>query len=132
MLTDHEPELTVPLSRWAGRLLATLADETGSERIAALSGQTLLAERGSANDFRINGKASAGLGASKLMPTRDGGWFALTILRPEDRELLPALFLGDLEDIDSETAIATAVSRHDCAGLVERGRALGLPLASAD
>jgi hypothetical protein len=66
------------------------------------------------------------------MPTADGGWFALTIIRAEDRELLPALFLDDSLDIRDNEAIAAAVARHDCADLLARGRLLGLPVASAD
>jgi hypothetical protein len=66
------------------------------------------------------------------MPTRDGGWFALTLIRREDRELLPALFLDDRLAIEDPEAIAGAVARHDCADLLARGRLLGLPVASAD
>ncbi|MCB2076324.1 MAG: CoA transferase [Novosphingobium sp.] len=66
------------------------------------------------------------------MQTRDGGWFALTIIRREDRELLPALFLDDALDFECSEAIAAAVARHDCTDLVSRGRDLGLPVASAD
>lgn len=122
----------IPLARWADRQLRQLADETGSPSLAALHGATLLGERGSNNAYRINGRISAGIGGSRLNPTRDGGWFALTLLRAEDRELLPALFLGDALDVADNEAIAACVARHDCAGLVERGRLLGLPVASAD
>jgi len=122
----------IPLARWADRQIRVLAQETGSDRIAQLDGTTIMGERGSANDFMINGKVSAGLGGSRMYETRDGGWFALTLLRPEDRELLPALFLGDEFDPYDYDAIARAVARHDCDELVSRGRELGLPVASAD
>jgi len=112
--------------------LRVLARETGAPAIAALDGATLVGERGSNGDFRINGRVSAGIGGSRMMRTRDGGWFALTLLRAEDRDLLPALFLGDAIDVTSNEAIEEAASRHDIAGLLERGRALGLPVASAD
>ncbi|MGN6357826.1 MAG: CoA transferase [Novosphingobium sp.] len=121
----------IPLARWADRRLRDLADETGSARIAAVDGQTLLGERGSHGNYRINGRISAGLGGSRLLPTRDGGWFALTLIRAEDRELLPALFGGDI-DVADDAAIARAVLADDCAKLVARGRDLGLPVASAD
>lgn len=121
----------IPLARWASRRLLELAEETGSQRIAALDGQTLLGERGSHGGYTINGRVSAGLGGSRLLPTRDGGWFALTLIRHEDRELLPALF-GEPLDIADNDAIARAVLRRDCADLVARGRDLGLPVASAD
>jgi crotonobetainyl-CoA:carnitine CoA-transferase CaiB-like acyl-CoA transferase len=126
------PALTIPLSRWADRQLRALARETGSAAIAALTGAQITGERGAANDFRINGTVSAGLGGSRMNQTRDGGWFALTLLRPEDRDLLPALFGEADVDTASNEAIARAVARHDCDELLARGRALGLPVASAD
>jgi len=126
------PAPAIPLARWADRQLRLLAEETGSPRIAALDGATLVGERGSNGGYLINGRVSAGLGGSRLMPTRDGGWFALTLIRAEDRELLPALFLGEALDTGDNDAIAAAVARHDCADLVARGRLLGLPVASAD
>lgn len=122
----------IPLARWADRRLRLLAEETGSPRIAALDGATIVGERGSNGDYTINGRVSAGIGGSRLMPARDGGWFALTLIRAEDRELLPALFLDDTIDIHDNAAITAAVARHDCVDLVARGRLLGLPVASAD
>ena len=123
---------SIPLARWADRQLRILAEATGSPNIAALDGATLVGERGSNGGFRINGRTSAGIGGSRLNQTRDGGWFALTLLRPEDRELLPALFLGAELDIDDDDAVAQAVARHDCGDLLARGRMLGLPVACAD
>jgi hypothetical protein len=112
--------------------LGVLAAETGAAAYAQLDGTTLLGERGSANGFLINGLRTPGVGAGRLMPTRNDGWCALTLLRGEDREMLPALF-GDADlAIDDDEAIAAAVLRHDCADLVARGRLLGLPIASAD
>jgi len=132
-LADDAPASpAVPLARWADRQLRVLAAETASPAIAALDGATLVGERGSNGNFTINGRVSAGIGGSRMMRSRDGGWFALTLLRAEDRELLPALFLGDAIDTASNDAIEAAVARHDIAGLLERGRALGLPVASAD
>lgn len=130
-----EPELSgpaIPLARWADRQLKRLAQETGSTRLAELDGATILGERGSAGNYMINGTVSAGLGGSRLMPTRDRGWFALTLIRAQDRELLPALFLGELTSVDDPEEISAAVARFGVGELVERGRALGLPVASAD
>lgn len=132
MPSDEPAAPAIPLARWADRQLRLLAGETGSPRIAALDGATIVGERGANGGYVVNGKVSAGIGGSRLMPTRDHGWFALTIIRAEDRELLPALF-GDADiDITDNEAIARAVARHDCAELVARGRLLGLPVASAD
>ena len=132
MPTNDTSGPAIPLARWADRQLAELARLTGSERIAALDGSTLLGERGSNGNYRINGKVSAGIGGSRLYPTRDGGWFALTLIREQDRELLPALFLEAAIDTVDDAAISRAVARYDCLELVTRGRELGLPVASAD
>lgn len=134
MLTDAagRPGPAIPLARWADRQLKAMGAAHDCAALSALDGATLMGERGSAGGYRINGTTSAGLGGSRLMPTRDGGWFALTLIRDVDRELLPALF-GD-PDIDGHdwAAIAAAVQRHDCAALVRTGRLLGLPVAGFD
>lgn len=122
----------IPLARWAGRQLRQLAAETGSTEIAALDGLTLLGERGSHNGYRISGHVSAGNGGSRLMPTADDRWFALTLIRDEDRELLPALFLDAGIDGHDPIAIEQAVLRFPATQLVGRGRLLGLPCASTD
>jgi len=123
---------SIPLARWADRQLRKLADLTEAPAIAALNGATLVGERGSNNGYTINGRISAGIGGSRLYETRDGGWFALTVLRDDDRALLPALFLGDITEPFTPDSIAAAVLHHNVADLVERGRDLGLPVASAD
>lgn len=122
----------IPLWRWADRKLRELADATGSARIAALDGLTIIGERGSARDFDIRGKQSTGVGGSRLHPTRDGSWFALTVMREADREYLPALFGKEGMDQANEDAIAAEVALHDSADLLARGRALGLPVACTD
>jgi hypothetical protein len=122
----------IPLARWADRQLRELAKETGAPAIAALDGATLVGERGSNNGYTINGRVSAGIGGSRMYPTRGLGWFALTLLRDEDRDMLPALFLGGIDEPLGPDQIAEAARRHDVADLVARGRDLGLPVASAD
>lgn len=120
----------IPLSDWADRKLRLLAEETGSPRLAAIAGSTLVGERGSNNDYVIKGRISAGTGGSRLYRTRDRGWFCLTILRQEDREMLPALFMDEALDFNDMEAISKAALQQDCADLLERGRLLGLPVAS--
>jgi hypothetical protein len=72
------------------------------------------------------------LGGSRLIQTRDNGWFALTLLRAEDRELLPAL-LGQQRALPVEDEeLVAAVRQRDCTELLECARDLGLPAASAD
>ncbi len=122
----------IPLWRWADRQLRDLAALTGSRHIAALDGLTIVGERGSARDFEIRGRRSTGVGGSRLNPTRDGSWFALTIMREEDRAYLPALFGKQGMDSASEEEIADEIARHDSAELLATGRALGLPVACAD
>jgi hypothetical protein len=127
--TDAAPGPAIPLARWAQRQLEAMGAAHG---VTFPDGATLMGERGSNGGYVIAGRTSAGLGGSRLMPTRDGGWFALTLIRDVDRELLPALF-GEAEvDGHDWDAIAAAVLRHDCAELVSTGRTLGLPVASAD
>jgi hypothetical protein len=91
-----------------------------------------MGERAAGGGYMISGTTSAGLGGSRLMPTRDGNWFALTLIRDVDRELLPALFGDDTIDTRDWNAIAAAVLRHDVRDLVETGRTLGLPVARMD
>ncbi|WP_232492043.1 CoA transferase [Novosphingobium kaempferiae] len=123
------PGPAIPLSRWADRQLQAMAEQYGLPR---LDGATLMGERAMAGCYRINGRISAGLGGSHLMPTRDGSWFALTVIRDVDRELLPALFGDAAVDVTNWDAIAAVVLRHDAAHLLAIGRALGLPVASID
>lgn len=122
----------IPLWRWADRKLRELADLSGSQNIAALDGLTIVGERGSARDFEIRGRRSTGVGGSRLHPTRDSSWFALTIMREEDRAYLPALFGKEGMETASEEEIAAEVACHDSAELLATGRALGLPVACAD
>jgi len=131
--TDRDAgALAIPLARWADRELKAMGRDHAIPALAALDGAVLMGERGCNGGYTINGTTSAGLGGSRLLPTRDGGWFALTLIRSEDRELLPALFgQGDF-DIADNVAIAALVLQQDCAELVARGRDLGLPVASAD
>ncbi len=129
---DAERGPPIPLWRWADRQLRELAAMTGSERIAALNGLTIVGERGSARNFEIRGRRSAGVGGSYLNPTRDGSWFALTIMREDDRAYLPALFGKEGMEAASEAEIAAEITLHDSAELLAKGRALGLPVACAD
>jgi hypothetical protein len=109
-----------------------MARAHASAALAALDGAAIMGERASNGGFSIAGRISAGPGGSRLMPTRDGGWFALTLIREVDRELLPALFGNAEIDPSDWNAIEAAAARRDCIELVARGRLLGLPVASAD
>lgn len=126
------PSPAIPLSRWASRQLAELAEITGAAAIDELDGPTLLGERASNGGYLIPGQRSAGLGGSRLLPTRDGGWFALTLLRDEDRALVPAMLGLDHTGLITDEQLAAEVLGWDCRELLARARDLGLPAASAD
>lgn len=119
----------IPLARWAGRQLRELARETGSSRIAALTGQGLLAERAAGNGFAVPGGVSAG-GGCRLYPAADG-WIALNLARPGDRDLLPALFGEDDFDPADDAQIANRIACLSADYLLRQGRALGLAIAGA-
>lgn len=116
----------IPLARWADRQLETLSSRFGLPR---LSGQQLVGERGSNGRYTIRGRVSAGPGSSRLLKTCDGGWFALTLIRDVDRELLPALFGDAGVKACDWRSIAAAAARHSARALVSTGRLLGLPVA---
>jgi hypothetical protein len=65
------------------------ACERRTGRFPRLPGVGLLSERAAAAGFTRRGPWSCG-GAFRTMPTRDG-WFGLSLARPADHELLPAL-----------------------------------------
>ncbi|RJF91598.1 CoA transferase [Sphingomonas cavernae] len=107
-----------------------MATLTGSQEIAALSGATLLGERAALNDFVVPGRVSAG-GGCRLLDTRDGH-VALSLARPEDRALLPALFGDATTSPNDDEELALRLSREYAAEIVKRGRELGLAIANLD
>lgn len=119
----------LPLARWADRQLRTLAAETGSAQIAALTSGQILGERARINQFTIPGRISAG-GGCHLLATRTGD-IALNLARADDRDLLPALFGAAFDPLD-DGAIARHASACDAAALVALGREMGLAIASVD
>ncbi|MFC7049874.1 CoA transferase [Emcibacter nanhaiensis] len=121
-------ELTIPLSNWAHEQLVGLAKATHSPEVAALTGATLLGERAGLNGFSLPGRTSAG-GGSRLFQARDG-WVTLNLARPDDRDLLPALFCDADADFRREEAIAQVISQCECLPLVRRGREMGLAIAA--
>lgn len=123
-------ETAIPLAHWASRQLRQLAQETGSARIAALTGQAILAERSAINGFTVPGAVSAG-GGCRLLPVA-GGWIALNLARPEDRELLPALCGDGGFDPWDDEALAARVAGLPAQDLLAQGRTLGLAIASGD
>ncbi|MEO7248255.1 MAG: CoA transferase, partial [Novosphingobium sp.] len=107
-----------------------LADQTCSDAISALDGTTLLGERAARGRFSIPARRSAG-GKCHLLAAQDG-WIALNLARDGDRELLPALFGARMADVSDLGEIAELVYSSKTQALVERGREMGLAIASVD
>lgn len=128
MPTDPPSGPAIPLAGWADRQIAALADATGAPALSALSGSGLLGERAWLNGFHVPGTVSAG-GGCRLFGARDG-WVALNLARPDDRELLPALFGDDALDGQNDDAIAAYVAGAESLSLVARGREMGLAIAA--
>ncbi len=67
--------------------------------------------------------------ATHLMRSRDG-WCALTLSRPDDVDVVPALLQVDAVGNDHWPEVHRWVAQRDCAEVTERGRLLGLPVAA--
>jgi hypothetical protein len=120
--------IEIPLSRCADEILDQLARATGSTRLAALEGVTLLGERAMLAGFTIPNRTSAG-GGCRLFDALDDT-IALNLARSADRELLPALFQTDALDPHDDAAIAACIAGRGATSLVMRGRTMGLALAA--
>ncbi|MFZ6003439.1 MAG: CoA transferase [Actinomycetota bacterium] len=107
------------LARSASRLGASIA-------VDALA---LLGERAAIAGLRPRGEVSCG-GATRLLRARDD-WFAVTLARAEDLELVPAWLEVDCpyDAAEAWSAIATATAPRPVADVVERAALLGLPAA---
>ena len=89
-------------------------------------GAALLGERARLLGLTRHGTISPN-GSCHLLPTRDGT-VALNLSRPDDWDLLPALF----EDVaDDWSGAARLAAERTTAALVERGRLLGLAIAAS-
>ena len=134
----------IPLAAQAQLWLDALARESGGAAIAGLSAAGLLGERAALNGFAIPGMVSAG-GGCRLYPAKgppgSRDFVALNLARPDDRELLPALFgalqpdealLDPANDAgENHAGIAARIARLASAPLVALGRELGLAIAHA-
>lgn len=105
--------------------LARLSTQLG--RRVNVDPVALLGERAAIAGLGRRGDTSCG-GATRLVRTADG-WLAVGLARPDDVELVPAWLERGCGDDAWSTVIEAAASRR-AGELVERGRMLGLPLAS--
>ncbi|MCZ6887209.1 MAG: CoA transferase [Gammaproteobacteria bacterium] len=94
----------------------------GGDVLPGVNGGSLLAERAALLALTRHGNVSAN-GTCRLYAAADG-WIALNLARDEDRGLIPAWL--QTSEVDLETAIAV----RSRGALLERGRLLGLPVAS--
>jgi crotonobetainyl-CoA:carnitine CoA-transferase CaiB-like acyl-CoA transferase len=111
-----------------GELLTLRSTELGTT--VALDPLALLGERAAIADLRRRGRISCG-GGTRLLRT-DDGWLALSLVRPEDVELVPAwLGIDPLEEhADPWTAVTGAVRAHSRSTLEEQAALLGLPVGA--
>ncbi|MDP3139617.1 MAG: CoA transferase [Burkholderiaceae bacterium] len=117
----------VPLPSLANGALAALAALAPARGIERLDGGVLLAERAALGGLSRRGRTSCG-GATHLLACADGD-MAVTLSRPDDWELMPAwLEQSGVHDI---AALGRAVAQRPRQDLLERGRMLGLPVASS-
>jgi hypothetical protein len=93
---------------------------------AAMPGLEVLGERAAAAGFTRNAPWSAG-GAFRALRARDG-WLGLTLGRPTDRELVPALIAADPSG-DEWTAVGRWVAGQPADAAAERAQLLGLAAA---
>jgi crotonobetainyl-CoA:carnitine CoA-transferase CaiB-like acyl-CoA transferase len=129
-LTGSQEELAAPPRGLVGgldaleeRLRRSLEARGG---LLETSWEELVLGRAALRGLRRAGRRSAN-GSCRLVAAADG-WVAINLARPEDFELLPALFEQPL-DGDLDRALGEALSRRRSAEVVERGRLLGLAVA---
>ncbi|WP_166907742.1 CoA transferase [Mycobacterium sp. DL440] len=108
------------------RQAQTVADGFTAHTGVTVDATELLTGRAALLDIAPRGQISAG-GASRLLATRDG-WCALTLSRPDDVAMIPALLQDDSAEADPWPAIRRWVAESRTAEVAERARLLGLPV----
>jgi hypothetical protein len=135
---DGPPALApgAPASALAGALavfdLLTQARVSGDEvaprqRRSALPGPCLLGERAALAGLSRQAPRSVG-GAFRALPAADG-WLGLSLARPDDIDLLPALTEAAPAG-DPWQTLSTWLAGRDLGAAVSRARLLGLPAAA--
>ena len=113
------PPLLVPGVRWLGRA-AGIAD-----RLDVLA---LLGERAACAGLTRAGRTSCG-GATRLLDAADGP-VAISLARPTDVALLPALLGADRVDGDHWSALERMLPSQSASHWVEQGSLLGMAIAA--
>ena len=129
-LTGHHDELVAPPRGMVARLdaLALSLETAAARRGAALevSWEELVLGRAALRSFGRQGRRSVN-GSCQLLATSDDRWIAINLARDDDRQLLDALLEAPSGD---DAALARWVGAHTAHHVVERGRLLGLPIAT--
>jgi hypothetical protein len=94
----------------------------------AVDAAGLLAGRAAQLGLVRRGRISAG-GATRLIAARDG-WWALTLSRPDDVDVMPALLESGESPDDPWDAVQRWAACRTVAAVVQRARLLGLPAAA--
>jgi crotonobetainyl-CoA:carnitine CoA-transferase CaiB-like acyl-CoA transferase len=121
----HVTGAAATLARGAALAIELLSTRRG--RRVSLDGAALLGERAFFTGRSRAGRASVG-GATRLLAAVDGQ-LALTLSRPEDVELVPALVAG-LATPTPWDAVSRWAARETLAGAVERLSLIGLPFGA--
>lgn len=118
----------IPLANIADAWLGRLARLSAAPALQSLDAPTLLGERATLAGYRVPARIAASANCALFEAADDR--LALSLSRATDRELLPALFERDDVDTDDDAAIAALIAQSRAAGLVERGRLLGLAISA--
>lgn len=128
---DERPQMCpVPLASCAeGALLALRALAPGTA-LDTLQGAQLLAERAALMGLQRQGRVAPG-GSCRLLDTADG-CLALNLARADDWAMLPAWLEDDRAAVSAGNwdALQDILRTRGTAGLVERGRMMGLAVAA--
>ena len=104
-----------------------VADTFTTHTGVPVDAREMLTGRAALLDIAPHGQISAG-GATRLLAGRDG-WTALTLSRPDDIAMIPALLHTDSVSEDPWPQILDWAAQLRTAELAERARLLGLPAA---
>ncbi|MCH5644629.1 CoA transferase [Gordonia sp. ABSL49_1] len=131
-LTGHSdglPDLSrAPVLHRAREVLDRFVTATDNRDVLTdLDAGEFLSGRAGLTGHTRNGRISAG-GATRLIRAADG-WFALSLARPDDVDLVPALLSGEMPDDDPWTCVERAAQQLPAADVVSRARLLGLAAA---
>jgi hypothetical protein len=118
------PDGLVPKLQAAAALLRTRSGELGGT--IDIDPLVLLGERASHLRFGPQGTTSCG-GATRLLRATDG-WFAISLAREDDLDLIPAWLQLDADPVDTWATVAAAAAGRPAAELVDRAVLLGLPV----